>query len=439
MQRARALYQFDGAVSSDLPLREGEIVTIINKLPGNLWWVGESADGRIGTFPYNYVEELPPEPEFEEFIGKKGISNLDIIQFDKVSQDGDQSITTILCHIIAGNGDYIAELTHNLFLELEKAIRCKYPLLYIPNLPTATTPRDLYKGIVHDFFAYFAVHQMVTPVILKWLQPIPRTRIAPCPRWKVHVNTTNIITEDEENATGRKLISVQSGEEYVLIDIEDGQYLLLEGNGKDGYCDIRYCEIVWMDSFKDEGYSPLERIIPFSMPSLQCSDDLRINHITMQTLRMNDRYGRHPDDTDTVVLRVHLYIWNSIRGYMYQFFNTNKNPIYHVIGKSDNNVITELIDHKLKLMRQGEKTMIIMRSSTDAPKEVTSFMENCKEFYLCYVIDLRLVQRIGDGQRNATYMLMANPTPTAPQVRLKNGSKVETGETSINASESNEE
>ncbi len=70
---------------------------------------------------------------------------------------------------------------------------------------------------------------MVTPVILKWLQPIPRvtilrlayrqTRIAPCPRWKVHVNTTNIITEDEENATGRKLISVQSGEEYVLIDM----------------------------------------------------------------------------------------------------------------------------------------------------------------------------------------------------------------------------
>ena len=33
---------------------------------------------------------------------------------------------------------------------------------------------------------------------------------------------------------------------------EDGQYLLLEGNGKEGYCDLRYCEIVWMDSFKDE-------------------------------------------------------------------------------------------------------------------------------------------------------------------------------------------
>ena len=134
---------------------------------------------------------------------------------------------------------------------------------------------------------------------------------------------------------------------------------------------------------------------------------------------------------------------------MYQFFNTNKNPIYHVIGKADvvlnrifdfkNNVITELIDHKLKLMRQGEKTMIIMRSSTDAPKEVISFMENCKEFYLCYVIDLRLVQRVGDGQRNATYMLMANSTPKAPQVRLKNESEVETGETSIDANESSEE
>lgn len=111
---------------------------------------------------------------------------------------------------------------------------------------------------------------------------------------------------------------------------------------------------------------------------------------------------------------------------MYQFFNTNKNPLYHVIGKSDvfiglvnylkNNVITELIDHKLKLMRQGEKTMIIMHSSTDAPKEVTSFLENCKEFYLCYVIDLRLVQRLRDMQGNAAYVMMANSTPRAPQV-----------------------
>ena len=83
MLRARALYPFDGAVTTDLPMKDGEIVTIIGRLPGNLWWEGESADGRIGTFPYNYVEELPPEPEFAEFLGKKGISNLDVIQFLK--------------------------------------------------------------------------------------------------------------------------------------------------------------------------------------------------------------------------------------------------------------------------------------------------------------------------------------------------------------------
>ena len=81
MYRAQAIYQFDGAVPTDLPLKEGEIVTIIGKLPGNLWWEGESADGRIGTFPYNYVVELAPEEEFKDFVGKTGISNFDIIQF----------------------------------------------------------------------------------------------------------------------------------------------------------------------------------------------------------------------------------------------------------------------------------------------------------------------------------------------------------------------
>lgn len=40
-------------------------------------------------------------------------------------------------------------------------------------------------------------------------------------------------------------------------------------------------------------------------------------------------------DGDTVVLRVHLYLWYSIRGYMYQFFNTNEHPLYHVVGEQD--------------------------------------------------------------------------------------------------------
>lgn len=81
-----------------------------------------------------------------------------------------------------------------------------------------------------------------------------------------------------------------------------------------------------------------------------------------------------------------------------------------------NTIITEIIDHKLKLMCQGEKTMIILHSST-APKEVRSFMEGCKEFFLCYVIDLRLVQRPEDVEGNAAYISRANNAqPKAPQV-----------------------
>lgn len=60
---------------------------------------------------------------------------------------------------------------------------------------------------------------------------------------------------------------------------------------------------------------------------------------------MSDQNGRSPvvcpidrsdpKDGDTVVLRVHLYLWYSIRGYMYQFFNTNEHPLYHVVGEQD--------------------------------------------------------------------------------------------------------
>lgn len=56
-------------------------------------------------------------------------------------------------------------------------------------------------------------------------------------------------------------------------------------------------------------------------------------------------------------------------------------------------MITELIDHKLKLMRQGEKTMIILHSLAEAPKELLSFLDDCRDFYMCYVIDMRVVQK----------------------------------------------
>ena len=163
MQRARAIYTFEGAVSTDLPIKEGEIVTIINKLPGNLWWEGESEDGRIGTFPYNYVEELPPLSEFAEFAGKKGISNLDVIQFgdgDHFSLDDNTSYRflffcypSFLVHIIVGDGEYIAEIYHKDFVNLNNEIKTHFPRLQVPHLPDQSSTRDIYRCGIHDYFA----------------------------------------------------------------------------------------------------------------------------------------------------------------------------------------------------------------------------------------------------------------------------------------------
>ena len=44
-------------------------------------------------------------------------------------------------------------------------------------------------------------------------------------------------------------------------------------------------------------------------------------------------------------------------------------------------------------MRQGEKTMIILHSLAEAPKELLSFLDDCRDFYMCYVIDMRVVQK----------------------------------------------
>lgn len=77
--------------------------------------------------------------------------------------------------------------------------------------------------------------------------------ISPCPHWRVFCHTTNLVSESESEDEGnaKNLISVMCGEEYTLVDIED-DYLLLEGNQKRGWCSLRYCEIIWMDSFKDK-------------------------------------------------------------------------------------------------------------------------------------------------------------------------------------------
>jgi len=53
VERCRALYDFTAEDSTELPLRKGDVVTIIKK--GQDWWEGE-CNGRRGLFPGNYVE-----------------------------------------------------------------------------------------------------------------------------------------------------------------------------------------------------------------------------------------------------------------------------------------------------------------------------------------------------------------------------------------------
>lgn len=65
-------------------------------------------------------------------------------------------------------------------------------------------------------------------------------------------------------------------------------------------------------------------------------------------------------------------------------------------------------------MHEGEKTMIILHSSTDPPKEVISFLEGCIYFYLCYIIDLRFVKKVGDERVLETMLLSAPKSSMKP-------------------------
>ena len=164
---------------------------------------------------------------------------------------------------------------------------------------------------------------MATPVVLKWFKSVPKVGVSfrvnsrlvllPVPDGKyvskrrTSLRTTKRLLRDVPSfllRVAKSIFSMTCSYCSFLSRSEDGEYLLLEGNGKKGYCNLHYCEIEWMDSFKDEvrerlsvdpqSYSQLKRIIPFSLPSLECCDDLRINHITMQPLRVSEPYGPHP-------------------------------------------------------------------------------------------------------------------------------------------------
>lgn len=59
------LFPYPPSNEDELELKEGDIISIINKeLPDKGWWKGE-LKGKIGVFPDNFVVPLSPDGTFD--------------------------------------------------------------------------------------------------------------------------------------------------------------------------------------------------------------------------------------------------------------------------------------------------------------------------------------------------------------------------------------
>ena len=56
----RALYDYDATEANELSMREGDILTLLEKDESG-WWRGRSAEGNEGVFPSNFVEVIGGE------------------------------------------------------------------------------------------------------------------------------------------------------------------------------------------------------------------------------------------------------------------------------------------------------------------------------------------------------------------------------------------
>ena len=52
----RALFAYEGAAEIELDLKEGDVVKVL-KEDDSGWWQGE-CNGRVGWFPFNYIEVI---------------------------------------------------------------------------------------------------------------------------------------------------------------------------------------------------------------------------------------------------------------------------------------------------------------------------------------------------------------------------------------------
>ena len=61
--RYEAKYDFSGSTEIELPLKKGDIVSVIERAE-NGWWRGV-CDGRVGWFPETYIKPLPRETHYD--------------------------------------------------------------------------------------------------------------------------------------------------------------------------------------------------------------------------------------------------------------------------------------------------------------------------------------------------------------------------------------
>ena len=54
--------------------------------------------------------------------------------------------------MISGDGEYITEMFHEDFFNLDLIIKEHFPLLDLPSLPTTDAAREVYKKLIHDYF-----------------------------------------------------------------------------------------------------------------------------------------------------------------------------------------------------------------------------------------------------------------------------------------------
>lgn len=55
------MFSYSAENDDELTLEEGDVVVVLDKeLEDSGWWKGEH-DGKVGVFPDNFVELLPPE------------------------------------------------------------------------------------------------------------------------------------------------------------------------------------------------------------------------------------------------------------------------------------------------------------------------------------------------------------------------------------------